>query len=323
MNQQTGNSDKPLQVIYVAGSGRSGTTVLDRVLGTLDQVTSFNEIYCLMTDGMRENDRCACGTEFNDCDFWKQVTARIFKGPDHVERIQYLYDKFDHMTQFLRIYSGLYGGQYKRDLEEYKAWLADLYFTLAELCGNRIIVDSSKVPTRALLLGQIPGIEVHLVHMVRDVRAVVYAWQREKFNPAYERKLPTYASLRSVRFWYARNLLTELLRTRMPYQRVVYEDVVSNPHEVLPALVNALEPLRDKALTFEDDGSIILDSLHTIGGNPDRFRTGPTHLRLDAKWVANLPDKSRRLVTLVAYPLLAHYGYTSRFTPEKLAERSA
>ncbi|MFQ5642248.1 MAG: hypothetical protein ACE5FQ_00965 [Thiogranum sp.] len=308
-----------LQVIYVAGSGRSGTTILDRVLGTLDGVTSFNEIYCLLTDGLRDNDRCACGTRFNDCDFWRDVLDRVLDGPDDITRIRNLYDRFDHMQQFLRIFLGAPGDHYRKQLDEYRTWLGKLYFTLAEKSGNRIIIDSSKVPTRALILNQVDGIDVHVVHLVRDVRAVVYAWQKEKYNPAYESRLPTYATLRTVRFWYARNLTSELLGRRMPYVRFIYEDFVRNPQSALPHLTSRLAPLADKRFSFLEDGSIRLDALHSIGGNPDRFTTGPVKLRLDTAWVDKLSPGARRMATLASYPLLARYGFTGPYSPRQLA----
>jgi len=307
-----------LQVIYVAGSGRSGTTILDRVLGTLDGVTSFNEIYCMMTDGLTANDNCACGTPFNDCEFWREVVKRVFDSPEQIERIKAYYDRFDHMQSFLRIYSGGWTPGYRKQLAEYREWLRLLYHTLADLSGSRIIVDSSKVPTRALLLDQIEDIDVHVIHLVRDVRAVVYAWQKEKFNPAYDRKLPTYASLRTVRFWYARNLFSELLGRRMPYVRLNYEAFVRNPEPVLNDLIARIAPLKGKQFRFLDDGTLHLESLHTIGGNPDRFTSGPVRLRLDTAWIDKLNPRSRSSVTRMAYPLLSRYGYTRALSPARL-----
>lgn len=308
-----------LDVIYVAGSGRSGTTVLDRVLGTLEGVTSFNELYCLLTDGVVNNDNCACGARFNDCGFWREAIARSIDGPTHMARVRDLYERIDHMHVFPKIYTGLMGGKLRAEVDEYRDWLERLYVALADLAGTRILVDSSKVPTRALLLSRIPGIRVHVVHVVRDVRAVAYAWQKEKFNPAYQRMLPTYDALRTARFWYARNIFSELLAPcSASYTRVSYEAFCARPREVLPDLVRRLPPVADRELAFAADGSLDLQSFHSIGGNPDRFRNGPTQLRLDTAWVEKLRPPTRRALTLLGYPLLARYGYLGRFRPERL-----
>lgn len=307
-----------LDIIYVAGSGRSGTTVLDRILGTLEGVTSFNELYCLLTDGVEMDDFCACGARFSECDFWQHVMARSFDGPEHVARVRQLFDRVDHLRMFPQILSGLMGRKLRAEVDEYRDWLQRFYTTLAEFAGTRILVDSSKVATRALLLSQIPGFKVHVIHVVRDVRAVAYAWQKEKFNPAYLRLLPTYDALRTARFWYARNICSELLGWRTSYQRVAYEAYCAHPREVLSAMVRRIAPLADRELAFADDGSLDLQSFHSIGGNPDRFRNGPTQLRLDTAWVKKLSPATSRVLNVAGFPLLARYGYLGRLRPDRL-----
>jgi hypothetical protein len=51
----------PVCVIYASGEGKSGNTLLDRILGPLKGVSSFNEIYELREHGFLENGKPACG----------------------------------------------------------------------------------------------------------------------------------------------------------------------------------------------------------------------------------------------------------------------
>ncbi len=305
-----------IDVIYVAGVGRSGSTVLDRVLGTLDGVVSFNEIYRFFLEGHVENALCACGERFSTCDFWTKVFARTVGDETQARHLMDLQRRIDHSRHFLRLLRRRHSGKFATEVAEYRAWLGQLYFTLAELAGTRILVDSSKVPTRALLLAGIPGIRVHVIHLVRDVRAVVHAWQKEKFNPACGRALPTYSTARTVSYWCARNVLAGLLGSRMPCTRLRYEDFTRSPRQTLREVVNVIEPLRGKELPFLDDDRIELHSLHTIGGNPDRFTSGATRIRADARWMEALPAGSRRLATAIATPLLLRYGYPLRIHPD-------
>ena len=312
-----------IDVIYVAGVGRSGSTILDRVLGTLDGVSSFNEIYRIFLEGFEENNLCACGERFRDCAFWTEVLRQTTSGEDDIRHLMDLHHAIDHSRHFLRLYYGMHNKDYAAKLDEYKQWLRKLYFTMAELSGNRIIVDSSKVPTRALILSDIPGINVHVVHLVRDVRAVVVAWQKQKFNPAAGHSLPLYTPWRTVKYWCTRNLFAGLLQRRAPYIRVVYEEFGKAPRQTVERIVDTLAPLRGKALKFVTDDSIELSSLHTIGGNPDRFTTGATQLRLDMSWVDKINPSSQRMATLVALPLLWQYGYLGRHSPKALLATSA
>jgi hypothetical protein len=65
-------------------------------------------------------------------------------------------------------------------------------------------------------------------------------------------------------------------------------------------------------MDFLTEGSVLLSPSHTVAGNPMRFRTGPTALRRDDAWRAELPTGRRRLVTFLTAPLLARYGYLRR-----------
>jgi len=298
-----------LDIIYIAGSGRSGSTILDRVLGTYPGTASFNEIYRLLHEGMAENNLCACGERFRACELWQKVVADVFPDPRDEERVRYLHNKYDHTRHVLRLLLFPYGKTYRRELDEYLHWLSKLYFALARESGVSVLIDSSKVPSRALLLSRIPGVRVHVVHLVRDLRAVSNAWMKEKYNPAVDDSLPTYSIARSVLFWYARQFMTELLRLRTSYTRVVYEEFVKRPNEVLRSVSDSIEPLKGAELPFEKDGSISLHSLHSMGGNPGRFLTGPTFLKLDKKWLKAMPASHRRLVGFLGFPLLWRYGH--------------
>ena len=298
-----------LDIIYIAGSGRSGTTILDRVLGTYPNVASFNEVYRLLIEGMAENNLCACGEPFEQCRFWQKVVANVFPNPGDVDRIRLLHKKFDHTRHVLRLLLFPYGRKYRRDLEEYCEWLSKLYFTLARESGVSVLVDSSKVPSRALLLSRSPGLQVHVIHVVRDLRAVTNAWMGQKYNPAADDSLPKYSVFRSILFWYARQFMTEMLKLRMPYKRVLYEEFSARPKEVLESAWNSVESMQGASLPFEKDGSINLQPLHSIGGNPGRFATGPTFLRPDRKWMDTMPAGTRKLVSVLGFPLLWRYGY--------------
>jgi len=69
---------------------------------------------------------------------------------------------------------------FERQLTHYSEALEKLYQAIAEVTGKRLIVDSSKYPTYSYLLGLLPTIDLSIVHLVRDPRAVVHSWWRVK-----------------------------------------------------------------------------------------------------------------------------------------------
>ena len=90
----------PLSVIYISGEGRSGSTLLDRILGILEGVSSFNEIYELWKHGFLGNGKCACGQEIKACSFWAKVSDEVIEKhgrPEELLKLQDDVDTFDLM----------------------------------------------------------------------------------------------------------------------------------------------------------------------------------------------------------------------------------
>jgi hypothetical protein len=69
------------------------------------------------------------------------------------------------------------------ELEDYIDVLSRLYQAIKEVSNASYIVDSSKVPQFAWLLEEMPGAELHIIHLVRDSRATTYSWQRQRLRP--------------------------------------------------------------------------------------------------------------------------------------------
>jgi hypothetical protein len=57
------------------------------------------------------------------------------------------------------------------------------------------------------------------------------------------------------------------------------------------------------------DRTVTMNTTHTVGGNNNRFRTGPVQLREDTEWRSRLYRLDRAAVTTVCSPLMAQYGY--------------
>ncbi len=69
-------------VVYIAGSGRSGSTLLDRMLGQMPGVTAIGELAQLWRPGELDKLVCGCGTPVRSCPFWSRVADRAYGGWD-------------------------------------------------------------------------------------------------------------------------------------------------------------------------------------------------------------------------------------------------
>jgi hypothetical protein len=79
--------DGALTVLYIGGYGRSGSTVLDRVLGALPDAVSVGEIRSIWGAVLREDRLCACGQRFSAVLLDRGGRAGVRRlGPPAVER---------------------------------------------------------------------------------------------------------------------------------------------------------------------------------------------------------------------------------------------
>jgi hypothetical protein len=190
--------------------------------------------------------------------------------------------------------------------------LERLYGAVRTTIGSRVIVDTSKFPSYGYVLGMAPSVDVYVVHLVRDPRAVAYSWQRKRLQPDLKssqymlRRGPAESSLR----WMARNLAVEALWRRSPERHLLlrYEDFVAEPQKTIGRVLKLVHE-EDAPRPHVGEHEVELGMNHNVWGNPSRFQSGTVEIRPDAEWAHNLRPGDRRLVSSLTFSLLARYGY--------------
>lgn len=304
---------KPITVLYIGGQGRSGSTMLERAVGELPGIVGVGEVVHLWLRGLRDNELCGCGEPFHSCPFWVEVGQRAFGGWDSLDAdaavdLRYRVDRNRYLPFILK--PKLRAAYHKRHTQ-YIDRLSLLYRAISEVSGARVIVDSSKHASYALLLSQTPGINLRLLHIVRDSRAVVHAWSRQVRRPeAIDSLMTKYGPVKASALWDVQNTVIETLKQRHPYLRVRYEDFVNSPKDTLLQIAPFADPeCPEPSLPFLDGATIELGPSHSVAGNPMRFSTGPIAIRADDRWLSEMPVARRLLVDVLTKPLNAHYGY--------------
>jgi hypothetical protein len=198
------------------------------------------------------------------------------------------------------------------DVGDYGRYLYAVYERIVERSGRPAIVDSSKSPSDAMVLAGHPGVELHVIHLVRDPRGPAYSWSRPKLDLGKQGdSLDVLSPATSSRKWLGLNLAIEVfLRASVKgrYQLVRYEDLMACPHEELRSIV--LKIGSDPAtLPLAGEREVELSPSHTMGGNPVRFAQGRVTLEPDVRWVGEMRPRDRLMATLPALPLLHRYGY--------------
>ncbi len=305
------------RVVYLGGMGRSGSTLAERLLGELPGVCVAGEVVHLWQRGVVDNERCGCGEEFSRCEFWSWVADLAFGGWPKVDadRVAELRGRVDRTRFIPSLARRRLPDRVRADLAEYTSYYKRLYEAIAQVSGCQTVVDSSKHASLAFCLSRDPELDLRVLHVVRDSRAVAYSWTTRVRRPEASDLMTRYSPVRAAGEWDLQNGALQLLaRGDTPVLRVRYEDLVSG---VKPTLrrIGAFAGLEtgDSGLAFiggdEKSQWAELGQSHTAAGNPMRFTSGKIEIRADNRWRTAMPHSQRRAVTALTLPLLSHYGY--------------
>ena len=295
-----------VKVLYIGGMGRSGSTLLGRLLGSLPGYVNVGEVYLLWERWFSHSIRCGCGEVFAECGFWQDVFQSAFEGVDAARiaqtgEIQQRLLRRDNLPALLF-------GRGRAGQNDYRRAVARLYQAIAAATGARVLVDTSKYASYAYLLNGIPEIDLRFAHLVRDSRAVAFSPGRRKLNPSFvdkETYMTPHSWQDSARQWNFQNGIVHVRRPSPHTLRLRYEDLVRAPRAALAPVFDFLdEPA--PSLDFLNSPSLTPD--HTVSGNPIRFQPQIV-IRPDLEWRKRMPTRLKILVTLATFPLLAHYGY--------------
>jgi hypothetical protein len=156
-------------------------------------------------------------------------------------------------------------------------------------------------------LQQAEGVEISVLHLVRDPRGVVNSRLRSEERRGRALS-PAPAGFALV--WVVWNGLIELVWRRKPYLRLRYEDFVAQPEAALTRIA-AVVGERPSGMPFVAPDRAELAATHSIAGNRNRFQTGDVHVRLDDEWLRaeRFSAADRRAVTALTWPLRLRYRY--------------
>ena len=312
-------SDEKVKVLYIAGSGRSGSTILGRILGQINGFFFAGELCKIWKYGLLENRMCGCGELFRDCGFWREVFLEAYGGMEKVNGHE-MYElrrksaSMRHIPLFM-----LPGWDLRKSkrISRFSGYLEKLYAAIRKQAGSRIIIDCSKSFSYGYLLESMDLIDLYVVHIIRDPRGVAHEKQKRKMYQPGEGK-PVYSGryglLESSVTWDVQNIAAEVFwkRFREKYLKIHYEDFVVKPRETVERILRLVKE-NDSNLPFVDERKVQLRSLdHSAAGNPVRFNTGMVEIKPDLEWVREMSLKNKTIVASFTWPLLIKYDYLKR-----------
>lgn len=299
-----------IKVLFIAGFERSGSTIINRVLGQIHGFIAWGELRDIWEHGKIENRTCTCGASFNNCKAWSQILDEEFENTLGITAHQMLQLKKETREAVLLKSLSPFGKFVVSNAPiKYLQGLENLYRAIQTTTNSRVIVDSTKASWYGYILGQLPSIDLHTLHIVRDPRGVCYSLQKRKARgePECQWYNPLHASLT----WNIKNLGIERLLNlgSKRYLRMRYEDFMMFPEASVKSMLNLVDEPQAK-LPFVNPSTVQMGLDHIITGSPSsRSDTGEVQLRADDKWKQKLTSLDKSVITHITLPLLKKYGY--------------
>ena len=299
-----------LPLIYILSCGRSGSTLLDLLLGAHPNMWTLGEAEMLPWELQRDGLPCGCGQKMTACPFWQTVLPAIpLEGRFHVGYFRDIHGwgrllRWELLGDLVK---GRVSPKWEEAVHEYGhrnlAYFQAVWEHVEQAYGRHLLylVDASKTPYRLFWLQMSGLFDIWVVHLVKDPRGFAYSIGKEQPGTSWRR------TMRAAGRWTVENLLFErLLHTSFPADRqffLRYEDLARDPQGTLGHL--------GAWLGVPFPAHIVHDFReapnHAVSGNPMRWQNTP--IFLDQRWRSALPRFHQHSVWLLTGWLARRYGY--------------
>lgn len=321
-----------LGLIYVLAASHSGSTLLAMLLGAHRDTCSVGELNA-RNIGDPDRYRCSCGAGIRQCGFWQSVHDRMAACGTPFEITNAGMDVRSGASAFeRRLLQPLHRGPVLERLRDAALHLAAgwrhrqaeilrcnqlLIQTVGELYGAQWVVDASKIGIRLKYLLRDPALDVRVVHLIRDGRAVALTYrnpdeyadardpQRRGGGSGTGRSQPVRSMRAAAREWRRSNEEAECILRRLdPAQwiEVCYEALCADVDGALARMFRhfQLDPER-RVENFRE-------RCRHVVGNGMRFDAS-REIRCDERWRDVLTASDLEEFDAVAGVLNRRYGY--------------
>jgi hypothetical protein len=315
------NATDKIKLVYIASIGRSGSTLLESMLGAHSAIETMGELHIWPHEITHNVRPCSCGEFVETCPFWSEMRRRVDPLAQPEPRLHFFREKHNagrtlrlpKLAAFRRGFTP--SPEVRRAIETYGENNEGIFRAFISLMQEQQgvtpawIVDASKDPYRLAWLHHSGRFDIRVVHLVKDPRAFIYSVTKHLSDTeaGFTLHKRLYYTARQSAAWIAQNALFSRLAAssfdERTYRLVKYESLATDPEGTFRGVCEFLEtPYEAEAVKNFREGSV-----HTIAGNPMRYET--RGISLDEKWKTRLPASSRTLASILTAPTKSRYGY--------------
>ncbi len=321
------------QLVYISGSGHSGSTLLNFLLGGHGKISALGEAHRIYLSANKSSKPhlCYCGKPVSDCLFWSSVSQelqKIIKGmpkdilknlittnPQNLD----IRDEIFLLKEPKPVSSANYRLSNNRltmlmgsrllwetfSIISYEVKMnktiinnsLTIYEAIRRAWNTPIIVDATKNPSRMKGLYLAAKEDFRILELIRDGRAVCYSRMKRENLPM--KKCAKIWQAEQRKQWLAKLSIPKSLITR-----VRYEDLCQDPRKELTKICNSLGiDYQASMLNFRNNPQ------HGVGGNIMRFRGSEKGIKLDEKWRSKLSNQDLNIFDAIAGKLNRSLGY--------------
>ncbi|MGB3223294.1 MAG: sulfotransferase [Desulforhopalus sp.] len=321
------------QLLYIAGSGRSGSTLLDMLLSRHTGIAALGEVHRLYMNLRNHTDshKCTCGKFVQDCLYWegvdkclkemgeenyvKGLSSLITTDPQNLNILddetgknileavpRNIYGlKFSHILLLLgskrlfNLFSDLFPSINLVNRIANDSHV--LYDAVRKATGKQIVVDSTKTPMRLKSLYLLRPSQFKVIYLVRDGRAVSFARMRRQ----------GISMTHAAKIWKSEQVKLKAILFTIPKEKVLsirYEDLCTDTENQLRRVCGFL------GIDFEECmAKFDKEKSHSLGGNPMRWRREERKIVLNNTWYNDISQSQLEDFEKVAGHINTRFGY--------------
>lgn len=272
------------KVIYILGAGRSGTTLLDIILGSNPTIFSGGELNRFAEYGGKP---VSIDNHSETALFWEKFRTRM--------PLEWQEDNFRQVHKFCKqfeYHTGIFKSRsYNKSVyfKEYNQYIQTFFDTLSSFVSQPILIDSSKYPLRGYFMSKILKYDIAFIYLKRNPVDVVRSFEKKDLEQPSKNWINANLYLFGVNITclYIYNKLKKNHKTIA----IKYDDLISNPETVLKQVGDQLNIDVSKSLEILRNNESFTPGL-LFDGNRIRLEKNIfIKPKKDSKHTSGLKDK--------------------------------
>jgi hypothetical protein len=323
-----------LKLVYILAASHSGSTLISMLLNSHPRVVTTGELkFSSKAIGDTDRYRCSCGQFINQCAFWQEIKKGM-KSRGYEFDISSAGTDFSDVDSWYarKLLKPLHRGLllelcrdcalnispfWRRHLSQVQKRNAAVIETILKTTGAEVVVDSSKTDLRLKYLLRNKQLDIKIVRLIRDGRAVALTYM----NPAEfadaviadlrdggtggNRDKERLSMAQAAHQWKRSNEAAENILHRLDKSRwteIRYEQLCSDTENTLAGLFDFL------GLNHQERNRDFRSVENHVIGNGMRLDNS-SQVELDERWKSVLTKEQLQDFDLIAGEMNVRYGY--------------